>query len=148
MLIQLTQDELKDAVRLYVTSELNINLDGKVLTTTFTATRGDAGVITNLSIEKAGAVQANAAPAAVLEVTHEDRQQAKAPVAPAAAPVAPVIAADTATTAAAVAKTEAPEAATQEDVVTQAQSAEVAEAKVEAAAPAEAAPKTTSSLFG
>lgn len=52
MQIQLTQDELKDAVRQYVAKDFN--LEGRTLTISFTATRGDAGVVTNLSITKTG----------------------------------------------------------------------------------------------
>jgi hypothetical protein len=146
MKIELTQEELKDAVRLYVTTELNINLDGKVLTTQFTATRGDAGIVTSLTINKAGAAQAaETAPV-------EEFRQATINGSMTLSAVAPVVAADTATTAAAVAATEPAAAAAQEDVVTQAQPAEVAEAQVEAVAPAaataEAKPATTTSLFG
>jgi hypothetical protein len=123
MQIQLTQDELKDAVRQYIANDFN--LDGRTVAISFTATRGDAGVITNLTISKAGDVDipgytdapADAAPAVVAEDTKVE--------------VAMVVVA-----------TEAPEAAAPE-----AKEEDIPAA--EAAPPAATeAPKTTSSLFG
>lgn len=155
MQIQLTQDELKDAVRAYVAKDFN--LEGRTLTISFTATRGDAGVVTNLSINKNGDVEipgyTNSAPDAVnvgagtvtqdvAQVTSAADVTTEAKTATTAvqelAQAAPVIAADTATNAAAEAKTEAPEVLTE-------QPAAVAEATDTAET---SAPKTTSSLFG
>lgn len=167
MQIQLTQDEIKEAVRHYVTSALGINLSGKTLTTTFTATRGEAGIVATLVLQKAGDADAVEIPgftnapdeviaaantaSAATEVVTEAKAPASRPAAEAKvkamadkgtpAPVTTAAlapAADTATTAAAVAQTEPVQAAAAEDV-------QVAEA---AAVVVEDTPKTTTSLFG
>lgn len=127
MLIQLTQQEIKDAIHAYVVSEdgLGISLKGKTLTTNFTATRGEQGVIANLSIDKIG------------DTLNASGQTSEQALNLAQIPAAPVLAADTATTAAAVAKTEPDVAA--------------AEADEEEASPAPAvapAATSTTSLFG
>jgi hypothetical protein len=51
MQIQLSQNEIKDAIRKYVGTDLGINLVGKTLGVAFTATRGETGVIATLNIE-------------------------------------------------------------------------------------------------
>jgi hypothetical protein len=165
MQIQLDQAELKEAVRLYVTNELNINLTGKTLTTTFTATRGDAGIITNLSIAKVGqageveipgftnapeevVAAANTAPAAA-EAKVKGASPDKGTVAPVTAAVLTTQTNDAAVvTGAGVAlseteaQTEPAEAAAAEDI-------QVAGSETEAAAVVvDGAPKATTSLFG
>jgi len=151
MQIQLTQDELKQAVRQFISKDFN--LAGRSLTISFTATRGDQGVITNLVLtnddetvfpgytDAPEAVKAQANGTAELKVINSATEvSTEAKVATASLPVA----ADTATTAAAVEKTEPEQAAQQEE----------AEAAVEAAPQTQAAeastetPKTTQSLFG
>ena len=145
MQIQLTQDELKDAVRQYVAKDFN--LEGRTLTISFTATRGDAGVITNLSISKDGDVVipgfTNSAPdtaapvaAAVAPATIGSNDfTAETKTTAALAAVAPVVTTDTPTAAAAEAKVEAPEAPSSEGGTAE-------------AAPAATAAPTTTSLFG
>lgn len=157
MLIQLTQQEIKDAIHAYVVSEdgLGINLKGKTLTTNFTATRGEQGIIANLSIDKVGAagdvdipgytnpVEAEVIPAtpAAEPVAADAPSEAKAkPVKAAAADKgtpAPVTTATLEAAAPAAAPAEAAPAPVAEAAPAAAE--EVAEAKVAT---------TTTSLFG